>query len=731
MRIKITIFRHRKQREIFPHSSRRVGKGFLGNYGGLAASALFFGFALAPWLVADDGGSAVTTPSQKTAANAPQTNNDQSTEKFGDWVTTSGAAAVVGGDKAQFMQRHGVNKDFSGGIEDFSMQKDISKDTSLQMEGHGLFDVHDYNFKLGVDKRELGHWNVGYNEFRTWYDGSGGFFPQNSQWFSLYDNQMAVNRGKAWFEGELTLSDLPVFGFKYTYEFRDGMKDSLIWGDSNLTGGLGTRNIVPSFRTLNERRDIFDGYMTDTVDETTYKTGFKYETTADNDSLNVRLNPYEAMDRSSTQKETRSSNLFGFYGSTETWFSEKDLFTTAYSLSTTSTRFGGSLIYGPGYNAPFDVGFPNLQGMDNGYIDLNGGTQGKKTVVALNLMISPWDDLTLSFGLRPDRQEVDGTSDYLATNATGALDQTYMHGQHSDASVNIAENFETRYKGIQNWAFYARGDWKEENGTVTEDLRSTDVSALGAVASHYDSDQERFDQKYAVGSNWYPLGSFNLGAQYYHQIRSASYVTRNDALLENYPGLIVNQNQTTDDFNIRTTWRLSNRVTSTSRYDYQETRFDSQMRFLAAEESGRNNQHIFGESIAWNPLASLYFQGSVNYSINRTETPLNGFMGAVTESRNDYLTTSLTSGYALNDKTDLQLQYTYYFAPDYYNNSTSGMPYGSGAEEHSVTLAMTRRITDQIQWTLKYGFYNNRDQLYGGNEDYNAHLVYSGVRMAF
>ena len=46
---------------------------------------------------------------------------------------------------------------------------------------------------------------------------------------------------------------------RYAHEFRKGLKDSTEWGDSNLTGGFGTRSIVPTFYNIDEKRDIFQG----------------------------------------------------------------------------------------------------------------------------------------------------------------------------------------------------------------------------------------------------------------------------------------------------------------------------------------------------------------------------------------------------------------------------------------------------------------------------------------
>ena len=60
-----------------------------------------------------------------------------------------------------------------------------------------------------------------------------------------------------------------------------------------------------------------------------------------------------------------------------------------------------------------------------------------------------------------------------------------------------------------------------------------------------------------------------------------------------------------------------------------------------------------------------------------------------------------------------------------------GVPYGAGAEEHMVTVGLTRRVTKNIRWNVKYGFTHYTDELYGGHRDYDAHLVYTGLQYRF
>ena len=181
------------------------------------------------------------------------------TTEYNNWITLGVGSTFIDGDKAQFMQRRQTRKGPFGGIEDFHWEELLGKKGIFQVDGRGIFDNHDYSIRLELSDPDKGFLRAGYTEFRTWYDGNAGFFPKNGQWFSLYDNELHIDRGEAWFEAGLTLPEKPQVTLRYAHEFRKGLKDSTEWGDSNLTGGFGTRSIVPTFYNIDEKRDIFQG----------------------------------------------------------------------------------------------------------------------------------------------------------------------------------------------------------------------------------------------------------------------------------------------------------------------------------------------------------------------------------------------------------------------------------------------------------------------------------------
>ena len=218
---------------------------------------------------------------QRDGRDAPELKN---------WIEIGIGGVITDGDRAQFEQEHHRPGDeVFGGIQDLHYEQTIGKDVQLVLDGHAIFDTNDYGIVLQLSKPKLGYIRFGYDEFRTWYDGNAGYFRPNGQFFPPIFPEMHIDRGEAWVELGLRVPDWPEITLRYSHEFRDGQKDSTMWGDTTLTGIPGaTRKIVPSFRDIDETRDIFSFELSKTFGNTDVLLGMRYEHVDDDDSLNMK-----------------------------------------------------------------------------------------------------------------------------------------------------------------------------------------------------------------------------------------------------------------------------------------------------------------------------------------------------------------------------------------------------------------------------------------------------------
>jgi hypothetical protein len=669
--------------------------------------------------------------------------------EYRNWVTLGVGSTFISGDRAAFKQRSGLPRGPFGGVEDFHFEQDIGKRGLLEIDGRGIFDNHDYGLGLGLIHPDIGYVRAGYREFRTYYDGSGGF--ASNAWIKLYNEELFIDRGQAWIEGGLTLPGLPVLSVRYSYDFREGMKDSTIWGDYSLSlNNANVRGIAPTFRGIDENRHVIDADLKHTIGNTAFGVGLRYERDDLRNTLNIRRRPGDpARTRTVTQADDTEAEIISPRAFVESRLHPNVLFTAGGAYTRLDTDVGGSRIYGPSYGSPFNPLYLNRQNFDEGFLDLSGGTRVDQYVVNLNLMITPWRNFAILPGLRFEHQEQVGEAFFTETRVSGTNAPTLQDILNTRVRrfTDVSERVELRYTGLTNWVFYTRGEWLQGQGTLREN--EFDVEDEGMIAAiQRATESDRFVQKYAAGVNWYPHRRANFAAQYYYRTRRNDYDHVVDTTVFNppstnnlYPAFIRRHEFNTHDVNGRITFRPLANLTLVSRYDFQVTRYNTRGDVdgfgvrLGEIESAQATSHIFNQSVSWTPFARLYLQGSVSYAVEHTDSPAVIFTGPasnlVQNAENDYWNASAIVGYALTRTTDLQAEYFYYRADNYVDNSAVSVPYGAGAEQHGVTASVINRFWKNFVWKVQYGFFTGHDQTSGAHNDYQAHLVYSSWQYFF
>ena len=656
---------------------------------------------------------------------------------YNNWIELSIGGLITSGDTALFEQQHHMSGDVFGGIHDLHYEQTVGKNGQFSIDGHAIVDTGDYDLTLSLSKPDLGYIKGGYNQFRSYYDGNGGFFPINGAFFPPPIPEMYVTRGEAWFEMGLQLPDWPEIIIRYSHEFRQGQKDSTMWGDTNMTGlttDQTTRKITPAYRDIDEARDIVSLEISKTFGNTDIGLGMRYEHDNNNDALNLQRNPGEETQRFITQKESNNFDLFSGHATTETRFSDSLWLTTAYSYTTLSSDLSGSRIYGPFYYSSFNDPI-ELGSRDEGFLNLAGVSNAQQWVVNLNLMWLPAKDLTILTALRYTYEDKQSSSVFLETT-TRTDPQIPIAASSFEHFNTFAETFELRYAGVTNWLFYARGDWEEQSGDINESEGEIGAPAISGVKN-----LDLFRQKYTVGFTWYPMVRLNLAGQYFY--KTFRYDNSSNADGQN----LEFQEWSTNDFNIRLTWRPQippslGTIALVTRYDYTTSEVTGQWNIpdgilLNSEHTAWISNQVITESVTWNPLARLYLQGDFAYVLNQTKTPASNIIivpGAgptVLNFQNDYWTLGASIGYLLNDKTEFRVGYTYYRAADYVNNSLAGLPYGADQTENTVTASMSRQLTKNIRLNLQYGYFNYTDGLSGGHNDYQAHSIFSSFAFGF
>ena len=644
--------------------------------------------------------------------------------EFTGWLNLSVGGADVQGNRAEFQRRFGTPAGAFGGVQGFHFEKFVGENGMFMIDGKSMFGNQDFDFSMKYDDSEVGQIAVGYQENRSFYNGAGGYDPVTDSWFPLSQDELFVDRGMAWARGRLAKEDWPVFTFDYAHVFAKGNKDSLIWAPARSAQGRG---ISSAFRSIDESLDRVSLGVRHTLGNTEVGAGVRIETGSRSNSLNERYDPDSSSESRMTHQQITDTDLFGAHTFTQTRFNDRWFLSSGYAITSLDTDFRGDRIFALEYDAVYD---PSLA-RGPGFLGLTGGSRVNQHVATLNLMYQPWKGLTITPSVRIEHQDMDGRSTWLDTPGSGVSRQ----GLSEQGFIDLSERLEARYTKLKHWVFYLRGDWLQGDGDLEERQLAL---TTGLVDFERDTDFSRFQQKYTVGANWYPLQRLSMGAQYYRKIRSNDFDHETDSVantgLNRYPAYLNRYNFDVDDVNFRVTVRPHSTLTLVSRFDYQQSNINVQKDGLASLDAAEQQAYIFSESVTWAPWSRVYLQGNFNYVLDDTTTPVSqdpALTILVQDARNDYWTASTIVGYLIDARTEIEAQYQYYRSDNYIDNSAFTQPYGADDTDHGVTVTLTRRIRENLRWNLSYGYFRHTSDTYGGRNDYKAHLVSSGIQYRF
>jgi hypothetical protein len=669
---------------------------------------------------------------------------------YENYIDISAGYNLQSGHRPAYQKRLQLEKDGYGGIEDLRYTREINDDTSLRILGRMIAGNADYLLDLTLTKEEVGYLKLGYKQFRVWYDGAALVWPTNGFRLQLFDEDMHIDRGNLWFEAGYTKPDAINFVLGYEMQTRKGMKESLAWQDTGLAISPSlTRNISPSFWKIDETRHIFRGSASKSSEKAAWELGARFDQGEYTNGRYGRRRPFEpAFDRSVTAKEGQDFDLTQYRGSYIANVNEQITLTTAVARTTIDTVLSGSRINGMTYDAEYTNNYPTRQQRDEGFFVAPGHSnlgesEMTQTVATLSALYSPTENVRVVPGFRFEKTEWDSMVVFEESNFGAAplvapiLEE--VEAASDKAWKTYSASLDVRYTGMKNLALNFNADWSNSEGELREERILEPGTTHAVISIDRDTDLERSTQKYAVSANWYPRAGTTVAVQYYFKARQNDYRAIRDNTVssaDRYPAYVTNQDFETNDFNVRLSWRLSPNFRTVTRYDYQQTTIHSQEVGLSFQQSMKSTSHILSESITWSPLARWYIQGNVNLVWDTLTTPAVNVTGAalnlVKNSDANYTTFGLSSGYALDDQSDLLVDYSFFESRgNWINNSAQGVPYGSDSEFQMASVGWSRKMSPRTTVTLRYSHVKNDDVPSLGRYSYDANMLYGKVQYRF
>jgi hypothetical protein len=653
-----------------------------------------------------------------------------------NWIELGAGGMFTSGNQSQAEQNRRLSGGVFGGISDLHFQKEIAKATTFSLDGRGLLDEHDYRFGLGLKKEETYYLKLNFENFRTYSNGDGGYYPAAGANYPWAGDALALDRGMFSLEGGLTLKNWPGLRFKYSHLYRDGEKGSTIWGQSHPGLVFPTAGVVPTLQVIDESRHIFEVDLTHRIKKTDVGIGAVYEFGDLNNKRALSQFPGESIpagERKITNREGSDYDLFNVHAFSETWLNPNLFFSAGYMFSDLQNDTVGSRVWGD----DFDVVFAPNAANGQAYTNLLSNARKQDHVANLNLMSKVTKTLTITPSVRVQRQDWDANSTAFSTFGNNTFAGT-ASAADGDA-IDVRERLDVRYTGLTNFVFTLRGEWTEGQGNLAETGGIFNAATTPGTPLQRETEETRLFQKYSFNVKWYATRRISADVGGYYKRNNYDYehidtITPNNSVANRYPAYLTMQDFATHDGNARVTWRPLNNLTLVGRYEYQRSTINTEpdpVSGLGEAESAKLTSHILALNATWSPLSRLYLQGGVNYVNSSLETPASDYTAAVLEAQNNYWTLNLNAGVVLDDKTDLSVGYTYYRADNYTDNTPVGVPYGSGAEEHGVSTTLTRRINKNLRASLRYSYFNYADDSAAGQRDYDAHVVYTGLQYRF
>lgn len=686
--------------------------------------------------------------------------------KFESYIKVTGQAASISGSETSFQNRAKQPSSGGAGVEDLHIYKDLSKITSLVIDGKALTGTEDYLGSFKLTKNEVGSIDVGYKRFRTFYDGVGGFFPLNSQWMPLSDQDLHVDRAKFWAAATLNIPKAPVFSIRYENDLRTGRKDSTIWGDTDFTGLPNNnppispvRKLVPSFVDLGERHESIEATMRHTIGQTKVHVSLLGDRFNNVDTRFVTRFPGEArlfptpaatvlvpaanMGNQVVISETEgmSSKMSGVTAELSTPLSAKVTLKLNGNYELVHTTVSGS--------RPLITTTPTATGnvliTTNNYANLVGGTRVKNYVGNIGVDWKPSKVVVAKVALRAQDEYIRGSSSYDAIAASGTpatvIATTPRIGWakvHQKVTTPVVE---LRYTGIKDLSLYFSGSKRDLNGVERNTSAYNPITAANGTLAIQNVSEDHGN--YTLGANWKTSPFLTLRGEVYekgHKNNTNGFESRiGDYYLldSDYRGV-----------KLTALARVSPQLGFTTRYVHQRGKMQVTgfLPTYPAYDSLNSKNHIISESIDWTPNKSFYAQvnGNVVFNVISTIYPRAGVTPATAtaiafdsnkvlqNSDNNYCTAGLLTGWVVAKDTDAQLQYNYYRA----NNgnavlSALTLPYGVAVKDTSVTLGLKHKFSATMIGHAKVGYFDSHNDTTGGRTNYRGPLAYASIEHAF
>ncbi|MBI4550180.1 MAG: hypothetical protein HY714_04570 [Candidatus Omnitrophica bacterium] len=642
----------------------------------------------------------------------------------------------VQGDDEKFAAHHWIDEGYHGGVKEFDLHYDeVPYDVQVSMKGHAIPTNNDYEGEFLVTKEGLGYVLFEYEEFRKYYDGTGGVFKDFSR---LRVNELGkdlyLDIGHFGVEAGLTVEGWPEIILGYERGFRDGAKSRLTW--TTVTEGSASRKIGPSFQNISEIEDVFDIEARHTVKGVHLK-GKQHFEFVESELMREERDLANSATASQTkirqQHQNPEARQLATSFEADKWFwNEKAHALGGYHFNHLNAQETENIL--ELNNAYVERNFTGTHRIIGARADADYDSHTYVTGFAVN----PWTPLSVVTRLKSERIYREGNSRYPADStpvaAGGAapdnIVDTISVSETDNKVRKWGESISLRFTGIPRTSIY--NDFELEQidswlGESRDSLAGQSARSAGEIFQR-DTIAEIRRGAWTLGGRFVPVRWIDFTSQVRHRRDNNDYDDKFETNLPS-PGrsaFVDWQNVVTDEFSTRVTLRPVRWLQPAYRYQYRDSDFYSRFESDTENVKTDQNSHINTIDLILTPRNDLILMSSVSKQSNIMRTPAATLNDTtkIYPFRSDFTSWMFSGNYAVRQDLEVNGNLVFTTADNYDDIERFSLPLGAAYDQTDLTLGV--RWSPMKRFTLEPKYQYMR---YTGNHDvddsdYKAHVAW-------
>jgi hypothetical protein len=647
-------------------------------------------------------------------------------------VTPAVGYTWVEGNTVLFREHSGLREGWRGGLESFRIEGPMDADTRVEVAGRVLTD--DYNVELAVRQRDVGAMRFGFEQYRSYDSGTGGYYPLFSQPGFTLDRDLEMDHGRLWFSVELTPPDRPRMVLGAEHRYRRGDEATLQWGAVS-EGGL-TRNIYPNFKHTDEQVHILtldleyergDWWFSDNV----RLEWVERDTHRDNVArLSLDAPASSAVDRvEESWQSFQGANTFRV----ERKFTDAVRVSAGHLFSRLTADAAFSLdSFNPAGAPVLPPAVQQIRWRSERIV-----LESKSQVGNVNLLLGPWSGGSLAFGVQGEWTRQNGTLDgfeemlpappFTFSNFVPVRVITEL-----DRAV-VDETVVGRFTRLPFTTVFGEVRLRQEDVGQAED-----AELLAPFARDTDAKSHSWDVW--AGFDTSPFTWLKFGSHYRHYDRSTMY---DDGFADGaagdilgYPTFIKSRDLRTREVASHVTLRPASWLKTKLTHRLVATDTVVAMEPLgvvipaSSQQTGNYDAHVFSLNFMLTPWRRWYWANTISFEDVRS---VSGFTGADSVVPYDGDTWSVLSQarFAVSERVELSAGLSYSRADFAQDNVATALPAGVSYDLYAAQAGCSARLTPQLTARLLYAFYQYDEPSAGGLDDYTAHSLFLAMNWQF